>query len=83
MADLSCFKAYDVRGAVPDTLSPQLVRAAGRAFVAETGARHVVIGRDARLSGPLLRDALCLGLRESALPLPHNHSPVRLWHRVS
>lgn len=65
MSTLDCFKAYDVRGAVPDTLSPQLVRAAGRAFAAETGARHVVIGRDARLSGPLLRDALCLGLRES------------------
>ena len=65
MSTLDCFKAYDVRGAVPDVLSPQLVRAAGRAFVAETGARHAVIGRDARLSGPLLRDALCLGLRES------------------
>lgn len=65
MADLSCFKAYDVRGAVPDVLSPELVRAAGHAFVAETGAHHVVVGRDARLSGPLLRDALCLGLREA------------------
>ena len=65
MSELDCFKAYDVRGAVPETLSPQLVRAAGRAFVAVTGARHAVIGRDARLSGPLLRDALCLGLRES------------------
>ena len=65
MADLACFKAYDVRGAVPDVLSPKLARAAGRAFVAEMGARHVVVGRDARLSGPLLRDALCLGLREA------------------
>ena len=65
MSELDCFKAYDVRGAVPEALSLQLVRAAGRAFAAVTGARHAVIGRDARLSGPLLRDALCLGLRES------------------
>lgn len=65
MSELDCFKAYDVRGAVPEALSPQLVRATGRAFAAVTGARHAVIGRDARLSGPLLRDALCLGLRES------------------
>ena len=65
MHDLDCFKAYDLRGAVPEALSPELVRAVGRAFVAETGARHVVIGRVARLSGPLLRDALSLGLREA------------------
>ncbi|WP_300772844.1 phosphomannomutase [uncultured Desulfovibrio sp.] len=65
MSELDCFKAYDVRGAVPEALSPQLVRSTGRAFAAVTGARHAVIGRDARLSGPLLRDALCLGLRES------------------
>ena len=65
MSELDCFKAYDVRGAVPEALSPQLVWATGRAFAAVTGARHAVIGRDARLSGPLLRDALCLGLRES------------------
>ena len=65
MHDLDCFKAYDLRGAVPEALSPELVRAVGRAFVAETGARQVVIGRDARLSGPMLRDALSLGLREA------------------
>lgn len=65
MHNLDCFKAYDLRGAVPEALSPELVRAVGRAFVAEMSARQVVIGRDARLSGPLLRDALSLGLREA------------------
>ena len=62
--DLPCFKAYDVRGQVPQTLNPAIARATGRAFVQVTGARHVVVGRDARLSGPALRDALVLGLRE-------------------
>ena len=64
MFDLSCFKAYDVRGTVPHTLNPAIARATGRAFAAVIHARHVVVGRDARLSGPALRDALVLGLRE-------------------
>lgn len=59
---LSCFKAYDVRGRVPDTLDAPLAYALGRAIVEEFGAQRVVVGRDARLSGPLLRDALAGGL---------------------
>ena len=31
MTDLSCFKAYDIRGKVPDPLSPELAFALGRA----------------------------------------------------
>lgn len=62
---LSCFKAYDVRGKVPGTLNAPLACALGKAVVAELGARRVVIGRDARLSGPELRDALALGLGEA------------------
>lgn len=63
--DLSCFKAYDIRGRVPDTLNAGIVRAVGQAFVEIFNARDVVIGRDARLSGPILRDALVAGLRAS------------------
>lgn len=60
--DLSCFKAYDIRGRVPETLDAGLARALGRAFAELFKAREVVMGRDARLSGPLLRDALAAGL---------------------
>ena len=60
---LSCFKAYDIRGRVPGVLNAPLARALGRAVVEILGADSVVIGRDARLSGPELRDALALGLR--------------------
>ena len=60
--DLSCFKAYDIRGRVPDALNPDLARALGRAVADVLGARSVVLGRDARLSGPELRDALAQGL---------------------
>ena len=62
---LSCFKAYDVRGRVPDVLNAPLAHALGRAVVEVLGARHVVLGRDARLSGPVLRDALAGGLRQA------------------
>lgn len=60
---LSAFKAYDIRGRVPDVLNDALAFALGRALVDVLGARQVVVGRDARLSGPSLRDALVEGLR--------------------
>ncbi len=65
IVDTRCFKAYDIRGRVPDTLHPALARAIGRAFVEEFQAKTVAIGRDARLSGPALRDALADGLRDA------------------
>lgn len=62
---LSCFKAYDIRGRVPDVLNAPLARALGRAVVEILGAESVVIGRDARLSGPELHAALFQGLHQA------------------
>lgn len=64
-ARLSCFKAYDIRGRVPDGLDAPLARALGQAVVEVLGARRVLLGRDARLSGPLLRGALAAGLTDA------------------
>ena len=50
--DLSCFKAYDIRGRVPDALNPDLARALGRAVADVLGARSVVLGAG-HGSGPL------------------------------
>ena len=61
--ELTSFKAYDVRGKVPSALDENLARRTGVAYVQETGARNVVIGHDARLSGPALYAALAEGLR--------------------
>lgn len=61
--NLSCFKAYDVRGRCPSTLNEELARQIGCAFAREFGAGHVVIGHDARLSSPALYGALAEGLR--------------------
>ncbi|MDR1777958.1 MAG: phosphomannomutase [Desulfovibrio sp.] len=63
--DLSCFKAYDVRGRVPDKIDESVARALGRAFADHFSAREVVVGRDARLSGPGLSAALAQGLTEA------------------
>ncbi|WP_375176634.1 phosphomannomutase [Marinobacter mobilis] len=60
--DLSCFKAYDLRGRVPEQLNPELAERIGRAYVAVTGARKVVVGYDIRLSSPEISEALSAGL---------------------
>ncbi len=58
------FKAYDVRGIVPDELTPDIAYRTGRAVVAFLGSAEVVVGRDMRLSGPILSAALIDGLRD-------------------
>ena len=57
-----CFKAYDIRGRVPDDLNPELAEKIGRAFVEVTGAKRVIVGYDIRLSSPDMAEALTRGL---------------------
>ena len=47
---LSCFKAYDVRGKVPEELNEELAYWIARTFSETISARRVVIGHDVRLS---------------------------------
>ena len=56
------FKAYDVRGVYPDELTPELAYRIGRAFVVYLQPRHVVVGRDMRVSSPALASAIIDGL---------------------
>lgn len=68
----SVFRAYDVRGVVPDDLNESVVYAIGRAIGSEARACQqttMVVGRDGRLSGPSLFAALCAGLLESGIDL--------------
>ena len=68
MIDPGIFKAYDIRGVVDRTLTVDAVRAIGQAVGSEAvaqGVTEISIGRDGRLSGPKLRDALIEGIRAS------------------
>ncbi len=65
VANLSCFKAYDIRGRVPDELNPELAEKIGRAYVQVVGAKRVVVGHDIRLSSPEIAEALIHGLRSA------------------
>ncbi|CUH94460.1 Phosphomannomutase [Propionispora sp. 2/2-37] len=58
------FKAYDIRGKVPEELNEDMIYRIGRAYVAVLGAKKVAVGHDIRLSGPAFRDALVRGLTE-------------------
>ncbi len=61
-ADLSrIFKAYDVRGVVPDELDADLARRIGAAFAEWSGAPAILLGRDCRLSSPELAAAIAEG----------------------
>src|SRR4030042_1322152 len=74
MHPLPCFKAYDVRGRVPQELDPDLAYRIGRAYAAFLSPSRVAVGRDVRLSSPPLADALAAGLQDSgagALDLGH------------
>ncbi|MAS56813.1 phosphomannomutase/phosphoglucomutase [Nocardioides sp.] len=55
------FKAYDVRGTVPDQLDEDLARATGKAYVQVTGATEVVVGYDMRPSSPGMAGAFADG----------------------
>ena len=64
------FKAYDIRGIVDRTLTVEAVEAIGQAIGSEAqarGKRAVCIGRDGRLSGPALAQALARGLQKSGV----------------
>ncbi len=63
--DARMFRAYDIRGVVEQSLTPEVAFEIGRAIGSEAyfrGEQTVVVGRDGRLSGPELTQALIKGL---------------------
>ncbi len=64
------FKAYDIRGIVGKTFTAEIVEAIGHAIGSEAVARKqhtIVIGRDGRLSGPELSQALARGIQKAGI----------------
>ncbi|WP_435111511.1 phosphomannomutase/phosphoglucomutase [Nocardiopsis synnemataformans] len=68
MADLaSIFKAYDVRGVIPDTFNADIARAIGAAFARVVGGEAVVVAHDMRPSSPELATAFAEGVTGQGL----------------
>ena len=59
------FRGYDLRGTVPEEIDENVAREIGKGFATlmkRAGNKEIIVGRDARLSGKSLRDALCEGI---------------------
>lgn len=65
--ELRSFKAYDIRGRLPDELHPELAYRIGRAYATHLQAQRVVVGHDVRLSSRSLSAALINGLLDSGV----------------
>jgi phosphomannomutase len=67
MSPIHCFKAYDVRGRVPEDLNEDIAYRIGQAYAAFVAPQRVAVGYDIRKSSPGLRDALSQGLLDSGV----------------
>ena len=67
MINLSAFKAYDVRGRIPDEINPDLIYQIGRAYAAFVNPRRVAVGRDIRLTSEEFAQAAIRGLTDSGV----------------
>jgi phosphomannomutase len=67
MSDLTCFKAYDVRGRVPDQINEDIAYRIGRAYAQIIKPKKVVVGYDIRLTSPALSQALTKGLTDAGV----------------
>ena len=64
------FRAYDIRGTVPETLNSEVAYLIGRALgsiAAERKIGKIAVGRDGRLSGPELQKSLMKGVTDSGI----------------
>jgi phosphomannomutase len=67
MTPIKGFKAYDLRGRIPDELNADVAYRVGRAYAELLKPKRVIVGRDIRLSSAELCDALTRGLMDSGV----------------
>jgi phosphomannomutase len=65
--NLSAFKAYDIRGRIPDEINADLIYNIGRAYAAFIKPKRVAVGRDIRLTSEEFAQALIRGLTDSGV----------------
>jgi len=64
---ITCFKAYDVRGRVPQELDEGIAYRIARSYAEFIGAREVCMGRDVRLTSEGFADAVADGLMDAGV----------------
>jgi phosphomannomutase len=62
MSELTCFKAYDIRGQLGTELDEEVAYRIGRAFAEFLKPKNVVLGGDVRLTSEELKQALARGI---------------------
>ena len=67
--EIFCFKAYDIRGQIPNELNAEICYRIGNATGAFLDAKTVVVGRDMRLTSGEFADAVIKGLIEAGVDL--------------
>jgi phosphomannomutase len=69
MSVASLFKAYDIRGKIPDDLNPQVAFYIGKATAQVLAVKKAVMGHDIRQSSPELSHAICHGLQQQGVEI--------------
>ena len=62
---ITCFKAYDIRGQIPNELNAEIAYRIGNATVEFLDAKRLVVGRDIRQSSEELMQAVSKGIRDA------------------
>lgn len=67
MSEITCFKAYDVRGRIPDQINEDVAYRIGRAYAEVVKPKKVVVGFDIRLTSPQFCEAVSNGLMDAGV----------------
>lgn len=67
MSNLSCFKAYDIRGQLDEELNDDIAYRIGRAYAQHLSPKSIAVGGDVRLSSESLKKALAEGLMDGGV----------------
>ena len=65
MTELTCFKAYDVRGKLGEEINEEIAYLIGRSFAQIQQAKSIAVGGDIRLTSEELKQALAKGIMEA------------------
>jgi phosphomannomutase len=80
------FKAYDIRGLVPEQINPERARRIGRAIGQWLGGGEVLVSQDMRTHSPDLAEALMEGIRDSGCDVCSiglAATPMNYWANVN